>query len=156
MFTNISWTAYIVVVALLLVAWYLFIGLRYYSNDLKDLFLRREKPDTFPDRAPVLAFTEEDHNYSETHLPVSHYPNDPLDQVEELSSKLREAVAESASKNYSKEEFISLLRRTVTGFPELIGSPFKETIHDLILSECEKQGFIHLMAVELEIIWEEV
>ena len=151
--------AYIVVVALLLVAWYLFIGLRYYSDDLKDLFLHREKPDTIPGRrqaATALAFTEEDHNYSETHLPVNHYPDDPLDQVEELSLKLREAVAESASKNYSKEEFISLLRRKVKGFPELIGSPFKETIHDLILSECEKQGFIRLMAVELEIIWEEV
>ena len=48
MFTNISWGNYIVVVVLLATSWYLFVGLRFYFTELKDLATGEKK---FPIRS---------------------------------------------------------------------------------------------------------
>ena len=43
MLRGISWNNYIVVIVLLLIAWYLFVGLRYYFDDIKDLVNGKRK-----------------------------------------------------------------------------------------------------------------
>lgn len=43
MFTNISWSNYLLAVLLLLTIYYVFIGIRFYSNDLKQLLSSQRK-----------------------------------------------------------------------------------------------------------------
>src|SRR6185312_14940449 len=43
MFTNISWTDYFITVTILLAIYYLFVGIRYYARDIKDLLSGKRK-----------------------------------------------------------------------------------------------------------------
>ncbi len=43
MLTNISWADYIAFISLLLIAYYLFIGIKFYSHDLKQLMAGKRK-----------------------------------------------------------------------------------------------------------------
>ena len=153
MFTNISWVSYILVVTLLLAAWYLIIGMRFYFHDLQSLFTRKRKPNLR--LAP-------DETYSTTGSEFTPEQTETLDsdilfqEVEQLSTKLKEAIADASSKNYNREEFIFLLQLTLKEYPHLKGSIFQEALNNLIISECEKYGSIHLSAVELAMLWKEV
>lgn len=156
MFTNISWADYGTVVVLLLIAWYLFVGLRYYSHELKEVFLHRSpqgKPEVQKPKTVDMLPNESHVSLSVTDPQTDYYQNDPLDQVEALAGSIKEAVAGAVSDGRSKEMLLTELQQALTEFPILAGSPFKEMINDLILSECEKQGFARLMAEELETLW---
>ncbi len=153
MFTNISWASYILAVTLLLAAWYLVIGMRFYFHDLQNLFTRKSKPNL------QLAPNE---NYSTTGSEFTPKETETLDsdelfhEVEKLTTKLKETIADASSKNYHKEEFIFLLQLTLKEYPHLKGSPFQVAINNLIESECEKHGSLHLSAEEQVMLWKEV
>ena len=153
MFTNSSWTTYIFVVILLLAVWYLFIGLRFYFNDLQNLLARKGKRDVelAHDESystPNAEFTSEQTEVSDT--------DSLYHEVENLTTKLKETIADASSKNYHREEFIFLLQLTLKEYPHLKGSPYQVAINNLIISECEKYGSIHLSAEEQVMLWKEV
>lgn len=159
MFTNISWTTYITFVALLLTVWYLIIGLRFYFSDLQILLSGKRKTDAQIE-GKELRFTQNDDQLADNQKAPTNLSkeqtNHLFEEVETLSAKLKDAVSDASSKNYNKEEFSFLLQLTLKEYPELKGSPFQVPINNLIESECEKQGFIRLSAVELEMLWVEV
>ncbi|MBA2562321.1 MAG: hypothetical protein H0V14_05295, partial [Chitinophagaceae bacterium] len=62
MFTNISWSNYILEVTLLLAAWYLFVSMRFYSHDLQIFLARKRKPNS---RATYDEFTGVERKLSE-------------------------------------------------------------------------------------------
>jgi len=76
--------------------------------------------------------------------------------VEKLTTKLKDTIADASSKNCHKEEFIFLLQLTLKEYPHLKGSPFQVAINNLIASECEKHGSLHLSAEEQVMLWKEV
>jgi hypothetical protein len=159
MFTNISWTTYIAFVALLLVIWYLIVGLRFYIGDLQILFSGRNRFTSQSENNEFQFVQQNDaaSNMPDMHDELSKEQTDHLfEVVETLSAKIKEAVSDAAAKNYNKEEFSFLLQLTLKEYPELTNTPFQVPINNLIVSECEKQGFIHLSAVELEMLWVEV
>ncbi len=158
MFTNISWTAYIIFVSILLVAWYLVIGVRFYLGDLQIFLSQKGK---LTSQIAGNAFP------SVQHQGLSHEPEASViankeqteylfEKVEALSEKIKEVVSDASEKKYNKEEFSFSLKIILKAYPELKGSPFQVPINNLVISECEKQGFIRLSAVELERLWIEV
>lgn len=153
MFTNISWGTYIFVVILLLALWYLFIGIRFYSHDLQCLLTRKGK------RNLDLA---QDESYSTSNSEFTFEQTEASDtdslyhEVENLTSKLKETIADASSKNYHREEFIFLLQLTLKEYPHLKSSSYQVAINNLIISECEKYGSIHLSAEEQVMLWKEV
>lgn len=153
MFTNISWASYILVVTLLLAVWYLVIGMRFYFNDLQNLLTRKRKPDLQLASDDTYLTTGAEFTPEQTE--ASNTDN-LFQEVEMLTAKLKETIADASSKNYHKEEFNFLLQLTLKECPHLKGSPFQVAINNLILSECEKYGSLHLSAEELVILWKEV
>lgn len=153
MFTNISWASYIFVVTLLLAVWYLIIGMRFYFHDLQNLLARKRRPNLQlahdESYSPIgSGFTSEQTEASDS--------DSLFQEVKILTAKLKETIADASSKNYQREEFIFLLQLTLKEYPHLKGSPFQVAINNLIISECEKHGFLHLSAEELVILWKEV
>lgn len=158
MFTNISWANYIFVVTLLLAAWYLFIGMRFYFHDLQSFLARKRKPNSSVDYNELRSderkvtvsskFTNEQIETPETDM--------LFEEVEELTTKLKETIADASSKNYNREEFIFLLQLTLKEYPHLKGSIFHEALNNRIISECEKYGSLHLSAEEQVMLWKEV
>ena len=159
MFTNISWTTYITFVSILSIAWYLVIGVRFYLRDLQILLSRKGKS---TQEVAANAFGSVQHDEEISHQPDTiSIPNQEqtyqlFEKVEILSAKIKEAVSDALEKDYGKEEFSFSLQRILKAYPELKGSPFQVPINNMVISECEKQGFIRLSAVELEMLWIEV
>jgi hypothetical protein len=151
MFTNISWTTYIIVVIVLLAVWYLIVGLRFYSHDLQIFLTRKRKQSVQPVQEKSYSNAEYTSEQTETSDTDSLYH-----EVENLTTKLKETIADASSKNYHREEFIFLLQLTLKEYPHLKGSPYQVAINNLIISECEKYGSIHLSAEEQVMLWKEV
>ena len=64
MFTQISWTDYLLAVSILLAIYYLFVGVRYFSGDLKALLAGKRKltlkTSGFPQNEPLQTEVSED------------------------------------------------------------------------------------------------
>ncbi|MDQ6761232.1 MAG: hypothetical protein M3015_01235 [Bacteroidota bacterium] len=158
MFTNITWTAYIIFISILLVAWYLVIVVRFYLGDLqillsqKGISTRRITGNAFRSIQDEELSNEPEGSVISEKQQTEHL----FEKVEILSEKIKGAVSEASEKKYNKEEFSFSLQIILKAYPELKGSPFQVPINNLVISECEKQGFIRLSAVELEMLWIEV
>jgi len=167
MLSNISWSNFIAIATLLMIAYYLFIGVHYYSQELLKLFSKKR---TFAFRSAFLNSDSKKDNYmiskvqetqsesSTSHkryTPPNEETDDTFQQVEELTARLKEVIAEADSKNYIKEEFILSLQRLLKKYQYLKGSPSLEVINNLIVSECEKYGYIQLSAEEQVMLWNE-
>lgn len=160
MFTNISWTTYLIFVALFLSAWYLIICLRFYLNDILYFIaskIKNNRGDSNNDMQPIqfagtkTAALEDDTNKAAS---LNEAQTDHLfDEVETLSVKIKDAVADAFSKDYNKEEFFFLLEITLKAYPQLKGIPFQAAINNLIVSECDKHGFIRPSSEELDKLW---
>jgi hypothetical protein len=158
MFTNISWGNYIVVVVLLLVSWYLFIGLRFYFDDLKEIVTRKRKLQfrglgntNYQDSQSEL----NDQDSVEVNLFQSEFAlsDNTFEEVEELIERLKNVVADATKRKLLKQEFIDYLRLVLREYPSVKKSPFSSSVSELIVSECDKLESISLTQLEAEGLW---
>ena len=134
-----------------LAVWYLIIGLRFYSHDLQSFLARKRKQNV--QLAQDESYSNAEHSSEQTETSDT---DGLYHEVENLTTKLKETIADASSKNYHREEFIFLLQLTLKEYPHLKGSPYQVAINNLIISECEKYGSIHLSAEEQVMLWKEV
>ena len=167
MFTSISWANYIETVFILLIIYYLVVGFKFYGQELKLLVSgSRKLPIGIPSAEADLE-NEQDQNLSlqnrqadlfssgKRFMPSEQETDETFEQVQELTGRLKDVIAEAISKNYIKEEFILSLQLVIRKYQFLKGSPFMVAINNLIVSECEKQGYLLLDAEERVMLWNE-
>jgi len=157
MFTNISWGNYTVVVVLLGASWYLFVGLRFYFVEIKEIVTRKWKlqnrrvkdleihydvvqPQTFTDTSLQPSFGESEES---------------IINIDAFVEGLKNVVKEAAQRKLVKTEFQSYLSLLLCEFPSIKNSPFRSSVSEMIISECNKQDFISLSQVEVEELWTE-
>lgn len=155
MFTNISWGNYIVVIVLLLVSWYLFVGLRFYFAEIREVLTGKRKfrnrnandlyihydvvrPQTFRDTSLQSSFAEQEESI--------------LD-VDAFLERLKNVVKEAAQRKLVKIEFQDYLSLLLNEYPSIKNSSFRSSVNELIVSECNKQDFISLSQTEVEELW---
>ncbi len=166
MFTNISWADYLIVIGLLLATYYIIVGLKFYSSELAHLLTSSRKlvsnsiaQQPLLDSINKLSASESSNmelqEVSSENLPAAP-TNNSFEEIEQHTSQVQEALVQAASELFSQEAFIQLLRQILQRHPSLNHSPFKLTIQELIISECEKMGTIQLMKEELDELWREV
>lgn len=158
MFTNISWSNYIVVVVLLTASWYLFVGLRFYFNDIKEITAGKRKLQ-FPGLSKV-QYQEFPSQLNEQDLPKSTSSESPsvefdttFDDVDILVEQLNNSIADAAQKKLLKAEFIISLKSLMKEYPSIKNSPFSSSVSELIVSECEKLQYTILNQKEAEALW---
>ncbi len=104
---------------------------------------------------PLPEAQTEQNTFHEKYTPSIVQTDDAVQKIEELSSKLTEAIAIAADKNYSKDEFIVSIKDLLQRYQFLKSSPQIRLINILITSECEKYGYIQLSAEEQVMLWNE-
>ena len=162
MFTNISWTNYLIVLVVLLAAWYLIIGFKFYFHNLQNILTGKIKF-TFKGAHKTSSFKQHEQianselsDFDDKPLLDKEETDNLFKVVDELISKLKSAISDAVTQKYNKQEFIFLLQLTLKEYSILKSSPFQDAINNLIASECEKNSFIPLSAVELMMLWNEV
>ncbi len=159
MFTNISWGNYIVVIILLLASWYLFVGFRFYFDDLKEFISGKRKlqfrgfeNSTYQDTEPELK-DQESTELTSNQTSFGEFDT-TFQDVDALVARLKTFIADAAKKKLVKKEFTYYLQLLLREFPSVKNSPFNSSISELIVSECDKLESITLTQKEAEALWE--
>lgn len=163
MLNSISWTEYLVFVVLLLIAYYLFVGLKFYSFELSSLLKGKTPSVALATETAADAVIDGSENFQDNqaelfptynrYAPRPQETDDTFQQVEELTTELKKVIEDAASNNTIKEEFILSLQLALKKYHFLKGSPFLVAINNLIASECDKYNFIRLTADERVMLW---
>ncbi|MFE3872223.1 hypothetical protein ACFX5F_13420 [Flavobacterium sp. ZS1P70] len=154
MLTNISWADYTLVVVLLAASWYLFVGLRFYFAELKDLATGKKK---FPIRSFPQVQSNADNLETPNAIPSSlneTHTDQAFQDVEDLVEKLKNLVADALQRKLPKKEFMYYLSMVLNEFQTVKNSPFRSSICELIVSECDKIERIHLTQQEVDVLWD--
>ena len=154
MFSQISWTDYLLAVAILLGIYYLFVGVRYFSSDLKALLAGKRKltlkPSGFPQNEPLQNEVSKD-----TSVTTDEETDDEFAEVEHLIEKIQTVITDALGKQLVKEEFRQYLRLVLKEFPSVKTSGLRPSVNELIVSECEKQGIVAFNEEEVDALWSE-
>lgn len=157
MFTNISWTDYIAAVALLLAIYYLFIALRFYTQELKNIFLKGQiQLGVVSNEAPGKTRSHSKPIHGPSQDSFAEDPNESFQEVENLISRLKITIEEGARNQLLKQGFSQNIKLVLKEYPSLKNSTFKAAINELIISECEKYGSTILDEDEVAVMWDSV
>jgi hypothetical protein len=159
MFTNISWGNYMVVVILLLASWYLFVGFRFYFDDLKEVISGKRKLQFRGFENPNYQDIEPELKDQDSPELISNQTSfgefdTTFQDVDALVARLKTFIADAAKKKLVQKEFTYYLQLLLREFPSVKNSPFNSSISELIVSECEKLESITLTQKEAEALWE--
>ncbi|MFV8344024.1 hypothetical protein [Flavobacterium sp. XS2P39] len=160
MFTNISWSNYIVVFVLTLVSWYLFTGLRFYFNVLKDIVAGKRKLQI----REATGKSDEESDYDVRYLDsieiisfesVSAASGTIFEEVDALVKQLNNVLIEATQRKLAKQEFEDYMKLVLKKYPLLKESPYRWVVDELIVIECENHGPVFLTQQEVEVLWDE-
>ena len=158
MLSGISWNNYIVVVVSLSIVWYLFVGLRYYFEDIKDFVAGKRKLQFRGLVGNSIPKSDYDFDYQKSdeilNAQVEFETIDTVfNEVEDLTAKLKNAITNATEKKLIKKDFEDHLRLILKEHPLLANSPFRSSVNELIVSECEKQESVLLTHQEVDALW---
>lgn len=163
MLNGISWAEYLGFIVLLLTAYYVFVGLKFYSFELSSLFKGKKTSVALATETAADDVIDGSNHFQDNQVelfptynryaPQVQETDDTFQKVEELTAKLKKVIEDAASNNTIKEEFILSLQLVLKKYHFLKGSPFLVAINNLIASECDKYNFIQLSADERVMLW---
>ena len=160
MFTNISWGNYIVVVILLLASWYLFVGFRFYFNDLKEVMSGKRK---LPFRRlgdPNYGDFQSELNHQDSPDPISNQSSlgefdTTFQDVDALVERLKDFIADARKRKLLKQEFLDYIQLIFKEYPSVKNSAFRSSVSELIVTECKNLDSISITQAEAEGLWNE-
>ncbi|MNQ81612.1 hypothetical protein D3C85_966420 [compost metagenome] len=149
MFTNISWGSYLTAAGIAIIFWYLIILLKFHSSDLKKILSGEKKL-----QIPFLKKTSK--NLQEIKSISDSFPKsfDTLEDVENLSLRIKEAVKDSAEKRLTKQQFQNYLRMLLDEYPYVKISSLRENINQQMVFESQKHPNLLLTLSEADSLWE--
>jgi hypothetical protein len=140
MINNISWQGYWVTLALISAGYYLIIYLLYYRHDFKVWFRQR------PYNSDGIVSASE----SIIQPPVEK-DAEPL--IDSCMDELNAFFEESRRKKVMKEELIYSLQLLLKKYPSLKDSEYKESLSNLIATQCEDTCLVRLNEDEVYHVW---
>lgn len=148
-----------VVVILLLASWYLFVGFRFYFDDLKEVISGKRKLQFRGFENPNYQDIEPELKDQDSPELISNQTSfgefdTTFQDVDTLVARLKSFITDAAKKKLVKKEFTYYLQLLLREFPSVKNSPFNSSISELIVSECEKLESITLTQKEAEALWE--
>ena len=158
MFTNISWTDYFITVAILLAIYYLFVGIRFYAVDIKDLLSGKRKLNLktalpFNSKGEYPSSTEGNIHPSEASFEET--TDKEFTEVEHLIERLKALIADASRRKMIPQEFKQYLSLVLKEYPSVKNSSLRASVNELIISECEKYGTATLTEDEVDLVWKD-
>jgi hypothetical protein len=153
MFNSISWSQYIVTIALLLVLYYLFVGFKYYHWEILNLIgIRKVETDTIVIPAvhnqvnPVLTEKHEDY------LPKPALDIDISPVVQSFTDEVM-AYLNEAKPSVQQNELLYSLQLIASKYPALKDADCKDELLQAVLNEVNHKYPGLLESVDLITLW---
>lgn len=161
MFNAISWQSYWLTLALLSAGYYGVIYLLYYRSDFKIWVHRRSSLDGAP--FPGVATTQEGQPGSGNQPSLFEEDGSSDFQFPEGGSaeavvyncmdELTAFFVQAKRKKWAKAELVQALRGILLKYPSLKNSSYRESLSNVIVTQCEHHCSIHLSAEDKVRVW---
>jgi hypothetical protein len=156
----ISWSAYLETVAVLAIAYYVFIGWKYYRPEISQLIARisgqkgasRELPAALQYQSEGAPETAAPHRAFQAEGRPGVYEEALLNQ-QELANELTQCIASATDKPFAPAILIPKLKKILNDYPDIAATTVREEINALIVRECEKTGTALLSESEVDMWW---
>ncbi len=136
MLSNVTWKEYLVALGVLLLLYYLLIGIKYYRKEIKNLLRgKRARP----------VFNIHSEQSSEE---VS------LEELEAVVFDLRYAILEKAGKNTSRQELLRQLSERLANYTGLRKPAYRVAINNAVIRYAKENCGIEFSEEELNETWE--
>lgn len=151
MLNSISWQDYLTAAAISAIIYYLVIGIRYYREDLANIFSGQKSSGNrsiiYEDAGDtgVISIAEQ--------AEETTFVNEELDEVEHLVERLKKLIADTVEKGADEVQFKKYLGLLFQEYPALKTSLLRSSINELVASECEKYGTVAISESEVEELW---
>jgi hypothetical protein len=157
MLTNISWSNYSIAVGVSLLVWYLFLGIRFYYEDFKQFVSGKQRvmiPFLGSIKTTESSVGLEDESHIERSSSSSFSESvATLEEAEELSTMLVNAMRLSSERNLSKVEFQDGLRLILNDYRYVKGDSFRVIVNELMVSKSGRYPKLTLSYVEMDALW---
>lgn len=153
-FYGITWFHYAELLALALVVYYLYVGLRWYRGEASK-FLRLGR---WRSAEPQISLPSEAQEMNEiTDKPYAESQGRPVSpgELETLTTALLASIAEAGARPYAPAATIQRLKAIIGCYPQLRNSPQRGAINSLVVTECRKTGIAQLSEQEVNEWWQE-
>jgi hypothetical protein len=155
----ISWSTYIETIAILAIAYYAFIGWKYYRPEFQKLLARisgskdgeRQLPEALqyrdegPSAAPAMERVPDEQRPGFYEMPVSTH--------QELANELTACIASATDKPFAPTILIPKLKKILNDYPDVAATPERDEINALVVRECERTGTALLSESEVDLWW---
>lgn len=154
MFTQISWTTYLITVALVLAPYYLVIVYRFYRFEILNLFSGKQAQEDYETFTPERDFALQQLRGTKDDNALEDFEKQnlfPLAQA--FADELQAFLEESGKDKITKTQLTQSLRILVAKYPSLKDSSFDDFVINLIKTESETNCSIHLTDEEVNALW---
>lgn len=159
MFTNISWTEYLVTVTISLASYYLFIGIKFYSDELKELLSGKRKlklkPAMHINSSGKNIFYHKENN-DQQNASFKEITEEELEDGKHLIKRVKTIFADASQKEMALQELKKNLHLALKEYSSPGISSVRSSINELILSESQKYGLVTLTEDEVDLLWEDL
>lgn len=156
---NISWGTYLETFAFIAVAYYAYIGWKYYRPEIRQLINRltghKHERNALPTALqyqaeetlqPETTHTELSTDYEQTGSPFQG-------STRSLANRLTECIDQAADEPYAPATLTSQLKKILNDYPDIAATTDREAINALVANECEKTGTALLSESEVDTWW---
>lgn len=141
MFTTVSWKEYLLAIVIVLVVYYVCLGLKYYREEIKALLAGK-----FPKRIAT-----GDNPYQPD---LNGRDDSEMDELEYITNDLRYAIFEKAGKQVGKSELLQLLEDRLADYNGLYKPAFRVAINNYIIQHAKEICGVTYHEHELNSAWD--
>lgn len=156
-FQNITWLHYAELLVLALLAYYLYVGLRWYRAEITRLF-KMSGPSQVAGLPvqPLVQISDAQDAEAEPMSVEAGRPHlqESLDDNDMLTTSLLATIAESSSGACAPLVTMEKLKAILSHYPQLRNSPRRTAINRLLVAECKKNGIAQLSEEVVDGWWQ--
>lgn len=159
MYIDSPWTTYAAVLSPLTLGYYIFIGYKFYRQDLRSAYSGKQNRPVSKIQRPapsISVMPEEQIEQQEVEQEATEAPlpdEETYQKVMALIAHLRDAIEEANQKQYNKTDLAVLLQMLLKDYSYLKDTPFRVSVNNQIEAECAKYGSMLLSEDEIEELW---
>ncbi len=159
MFTNISSTDYLVTVTISLAIYYLFIGIKYYSDELKEWLSGKRKLKLnlamhINSGGKNIFYNEE--NNDQKNASFKEITEEEFEDVNRLIAAVKATITNASQKEMELQELKQNLHQVLKEYSSPGIYSIRSSINELISSECQKYGLVTLGEDEVDLLWKDL
>jgi hypothetical protein len=155
MATHITWTNFGIAVLVILVSYYILLGIYCYAQEIGQIVKNKSQTPN------PLWVADEEEDFSTPIVESSsieeetrfQIPDDTAQNVEILIDQLKEGVVFASEHEYQELAYKAHLKSIIQQFPQLKESAYEPAINEFLIKECEKYGSRTLSEEEVMQLW---